>query len=147
MGALWMLRIIIINLNYLDYAQEHSKEYFLTSMKNFFVENQTERKVLFINYHPSSLIGKDFEGHFSPVTAYSEETGKMIDEEVRLLVAKAYNKVKALLTDKMEYVTVISEELLKKEVLFKDDLERLIGKRTYEDAIAAEDMPIDPPLI
>lgn len=85
------------------------------------------------------------EGSFSK--PYSEETGKMIDEEVRLLVAKAYDKVKALLTDKMEYVTVISEELLKKEVLFKDDLERLIGKRTYEDAIAAEDMPIDPPLI
>ena len=85
------------------------------------------------------------EGSFSK--PYSEETGKMIDEEVRLLVAKAYDKVKALLTEKMEYVTVISEELLKKEVLFKDDLERLIGKRTYEDAIAAEDMPVDPPLI
>ncbi|PQJ13184.1 AAA family ATPase [Flavipsychrobacter stenotrophus] len=85
------------------------------------------------------------EGSFSK--PYSEETGKMIDEEVRILVQKAYDKVKALLTEKMEYVTVISEELLKKEVLFKDDLERLIGKRTYEDAIAAEDMPVDPPLI
>ena len=82
------------------------------------------------------------EGSFSK--PYSEETGKMIDDEVRVLVAKAYDKVKALLVDKMEYVTVISEELLKKEVLFKDDLERLIGKRTYEDAIA-EDAPLDPP--
>ena len=85
------------------------------------------------------------EGSFSK--PYSEETGKMIDEEVRAVVAKAYEKVKALLTEKMEYVTVISEELLKKEVLFKDDLERLIGKRTYEDAIAAEDAPSEPPSV
>ncbi len=75
---------------------------------------------------------------------YSEETGKMIDSEVRKIVADAYDKVKELLVDKMNYVTVIAEELLKKEVLFKDDLERLIGKRQYEDAIAAEDAPIDP---
>ena len=85
------------------------------------------------------------EGSFSK--PYSEETGKMIDDEVRVLVAKAYDKVKALLVDKMEYVTVISEELLKKEVLFKDDLERLIGRRTYEDAIAADDAPSEPPAL
>ncbi len=82
------------------------------------------------------------EGSFSK--PYSEETGKMIDEEVRVVVQKAYDKVKELLTDKMEYVKIIAEELLKKEVLFKDDLERLIGKRTFEDQIAAEEAPIDP---
>ncbi len=70
---------------------------------------------------------------------YSEETGKMIDEEVRKLVAVAYEKVKLLLMDKMEYVKVIAEELLKIEVLFKDDLERLIGKRTFEDAVAYDE--------
>ncbi len=77
---------------------------------------------------------------------YSEETGKMIDSEVRKIVADAYDKVKELLVDKMNYVNVIAEELLKKEVLFKDDLERLIGKRQYEDAIAAEEAPVDPPM-
>ncbi len=70
---------------------------------------------------------------------YSEETGKMIDEEVRKLIAVAYDKVKTLLLDKMEYVKVIAEELLKIEVLFKDDLERLIGKRTFEDAVAYDE--------
>ncbi len=83
------------------------------------------------------------EGSFSK--PYSEETGKMIDEEVRVVVQKAYDKVKDLLTDKMEHVKVIAEELLKKEVLFKDDLERLIGRRTFEDQIATEEAPIDPP--
>ena len=75
---------------------------------------------------------------------YSEETGKMIDEEVRKLVASAYDKVKVLLVDKMHFVKVIAEELLKKEVLFKDDMETLIGKRQYEDAIANEDAPVEP---
>ena len=75
---------------------------------------------------------------------YSEETGKMIDEEVRKLVASAYDKVKELLVDKMESVKIIAEELLKKEVLFKDDLETLLGKRPFEDAIANEDAPVEP---
>ena len=64
---------------------------------------------------------------------YSEETGKLIDEEVRKLVDQAYTKVKALLTDKIDGVRLIAEELLKREVLFKDDMERLLGKRQYED--------------
>jgi len=70
---------------------------------------------------------------------YSEETGKMIDDEVRKLVDGAYQKVKLLLSDKIESVKLIAEELLKKEVLFKDDMERLLGKRPYEDAIANEE--------
>ncbi len=70
---------------------------------------------------------------------YSEETGKMIDNEVRSLVDGAYNRVKALLSEKIESVKVIAEELLKKEVLFKDDMERLLGKRTYDDDATASD--------
>ncbi len=70
---------------------------------------------------------------------YSEETGRIIDHEVRKLVEIAYNRVKALLEDKMESVKIIAEELLKKEVLFKDDLERLIGKRPFEETSLYDD--------
>ncbi|MFM2385893.1 MAG: hypothetical protein RL660_650 [Bacteroidota bacterium] len=62
---------------------------------------------------------------------YSEETGSVIDEEVRKLSDAAYQRVKALLLDKKEQVKLIAEELLAKEVLYKDDLERLIGKRPF----------------
>jgi AFG3 family protein len=62
---------------------------------------------------------------------YSDETGKMIDEEVRKLSDEAYERVKKLLIEKMPEVKIIAEELLLKEVLFKDDLERLIGKRPF----------------
>ncbi len=82
------------------------------------------------------------EGSFSK--PYSEETGKMIDEEVRKLVESAYDRVKQLLVDKTDAVKMIAEELLKREVLFKDDMERLLGKRQYEDAVAAEDEPLVP---
>lgn len=70
---------------------------------------------------------------------YSEETGKMIDNEVRKVVDSAYQRVKTLLSDKQDAVKMIAEELLKKEVLFKDDMERLLGRRPYDDAIANED--------
>jgi len=72
---------------------------------------------------------------------YSEETGKMIDDEVRKLVDGAYTKVKNLLNDKIEAVKIIAEELLKKEVLYKDDMERLIGARPYEEAPSVDDAP------
>ena len=64
---------------------------------------------------------------------YSEETGKMIDHEVRLLIDNAYIKTKALLTEKRSEVEKLAKELLVKEVLFKADVELLIGKRPYEE--------------
>ncbi len=78
---------------------------------------------------------------------YSEETGKIIDDEVRKLVDNVYQKTKALLTEKMDAVKLIAEELLKKEVLYKDDMERLIGKRPFEDAIALEGVVTPPPVM
>ena len=76
---------------------------------------------------------------------YSEETGKMIDDEVRKLVDLAYQRVKQLLLDKTDGVKVLAEELLKREVLFKDDMERLLGKRPFEeDVIAEEESPLVP---
>ena len=64
---------------------------------------------------------------------YSEETSKMIDEEVRKLIDAAYEKTKALLVDKKMQVEKLAEALLEKEVLFQSDVEALIGKRPYEE--------------
>jgi cell division protease FtsH len=70
---------------------------------------------------------------------YSEETGKMIDQEVRLLIESAYEKTKALLTEKRGDVEKLAKELLKKEVLFQSDVEALIGKRPFEEKKLLED--------
>lgn len=64
---------------------------------------------------------------------YSEETSKMIDEEVRKLIDGAYDRTKALLQEKRHQLEVLAEKLLEKEVLFQNDVEQLIGKRPYEE--------------
>ena len=69
---------------------------------------------------------------------FSEETGKMIDEEVRKLIEMAFERTKALLTEKKNEVEIIAKELLKREVLFQSDVEALIGKRPYEDKKALD---------
>ncbi len=70
---------------------------------------------------------------------YSEETSKIIDEEVRKLIDEAYERTKALLREKKPQVERLAEALLEKEVLFQSDVEALIGKRPYE-----EKKPLEP---
>jgi AFG3 family protein len=70
---------------------------------------------------------------------YSEETSKLIDEEVRKLVDEAYVRTKTLLNGKKEQVEKLAEALLEKEVLFQSDVEALIGRRPYE-----EKKPLEP---
>ena len=74
---------------------------------------------------------------------YSEETSRLIDEEVRKLIDVAYVKTKELLQDKKEQVEKLAEALLDKEVLFQSDVENLIGKRPFEEkkAIHVVDEP------
>ncbi|MBL0054961.1 MAG: ATP-dependent zinc metalloprotease FtsH [Chitinophagaceae bacterium] len=72
---------------------------------------------------------------------FSEETGKMIDEEVRKLIDNAYQITKKLLLEKKDDVEKLAKELLKKEVLFKSDVEALIGKRPFEEK---KSLDIDP---
>ncbi len=69
---------------------------------------------------------------------FSEETGKMIDEEVRKLIDNAYQITKRLLIEKKGDVEKLAKELLKKEVLFKSDVEALIGKRPFEEKKALD---------
>ncbi len=60
---------------------------------------------------------------------YSNETARMIDEEVRKLIENQYRRAQELLTEKKEQLTMLAETLLDKEVLLKSDVERLIGPR------------------
>lgn len=69
---------------------------------------------------------------------YSEETSKLIDEEVRKLIDQAYEFTKGLLTEKSEQLHLLAEALLEKEVLFQSDVETLIGKRPYEEKRALD---------
>jgi cell division protease FtsH len=64
---------------------------------------------------------------------YSDETARLIDEEVRKLIDEAYERTKQLLTDKKAEVEKLAEALLEKEVLFQSDVEALIGPRPFHD--------------
>ncbi|HXA01748.1 MAG TPA: ATP-dependent zinc metalloprotease FtsH [Cytophagaceae bacterium] len=57
---------------------------------------------------------------------YSEETAKIIDEEVRNLVNTAYQKVKTLLEEHKQELQKTGELLLEKEVIYKEDLEKIV---------------------
>src|SRR5690554_2140469 len=75
---------------------------------------------------------------------YSEKTAELIDEEVRMLIADAYDRTKKLLLDNKEGLQKLADKLLDKEILFQSDLEDILGKRpfntrtTYDEFVNSE---------
>ena len=64
---------------------------------------------------------------------FSEDTARNIDSEVRRIVDEAYQKCRSLLVARKREVGIVAEELLRKEMLSRDDMVRLLGKRPFED--------------
>ena len=64
---------------------------------------------------------------------FAESTAQTIDSEVRRIIDEAYKQCKDLLTEKKSEIGIIAEELLAKEVLGREDMVRLLGKRPFED--------------
>ncbi|GAP84085.1 putative mitochondrial inner membrane aaa protease [Rosellinia necatrix] len=64
---------------------------------------------------------------------FSETTGQLIDAEVKRIIEQAYKQCKDLLIEKKEEVGKIAEELLKKEILVRDDMIRILGPRPFGD--------------
>ena len=60
---------------------------------------------------------------------YSEATGRLIDEEVRHLVTAAYSDALVLLTRHRAQLDALAGLLLQKEVVYKEDLDALLGAR------------------
>lgn len=63
---------------------------------------------------------------------YSEETAKLIDGEVRKVIDTAYIRTKKLIQQHKKEVETLAKALLEKEVLYKSDVELLIGKRPFK---------------
>jgi len=64
---------------------------------------------------------------------YSEETAKLIDTEVRSLIAGAYHHTHQLLTQHKDNVSKVAERLLKQEILSRDDMIELLGARPFPE--------------
>ncbi|QIW95502.1 hypothetical protein AMS68_001020 [Peltaster fructicola] len=80
-------------------------------------------------YYPDSSESQDAQLH----KPFSEDTAREIDKEVKRIIDEAYKQCRDLLTEKKVEVGLVAEELLKKEVLTRDDLVRLLGNRPWED--------------
>jgi cell division protease FtsH len=77
---------------------------------------------------------------------YSDETAKVIDEEVRKMIDAAYERTLELLKSKKSDLEKVARKLLEKEILFKSDLEDLIGDRPFhEHAMHGEIATTDEP--
>jgi ATP-dependent metalloprotease FtsH len=80
-----------------------------------------------ISYYDSSG-----QSEYSFGKPYSESTAKMIDEEVKKMTDIAYAKTKQILLSNKEKLTLLAEKLLEKEVIFKEDLEDIFGRRPFD---------------
>ena len=63
---------------------------------------------------------------------YSEETAKVIDSEISKLIEEQYDRAIQILETNKEKLTQLADILIEKEVIFKDDLETIFGKRPFE---------------
>ena len=63
---------------------------------------------------------------------YSEVTAKLIDEEISKIIEEQFERAVKILEGNKEKLTILAEQLLKREVIFQDDLEKIFGKRPHE---------------
>ena len=84
-------------------------------------------KIGHISYYDSS--GQSEYNFGKP---YSEHTAKTIDEEISKLIENQYQRAIRSLTENKEKLEALADKLIEKEVIFKEDLEEIFGKRAWE---------------
>lgn len=78
-----------------------------------------------LNYYDST--GQDW-GFTKP---YSEETAKLIDTEVQLIINEQYERAKRILSEHAEGHNKLAQVLLEREVIYSEDVEHIFGKRAW----------------
>lgn len=88
-----------------------------------------------LTYYDSS--GQSEYGFTKP---YSEQTAELIDKEISDIIEEQYQRALSILEANKDKLSTLAEELLEKEVIFKDNLEKIFGERPFkkksEQAIA-----------
>jgi cell division protease FtsH len=79
-----------------------------------------------ITYYDSSG-----QSEYNFTKPYSEETARKIDHEISEIIEKQYERAISLLATSKDKLIQLADRLLEKEVIFKDDLENILGKRPY----------------
>jgi len=86
-----------------------------------------DEKIGNISYYDSNNQGYGF------TKPYSEETAKIIDQEIKLIIEKQYERAKGILNKNKEKLNTLANQLLEREVIFKEDLEIIFGKRKFQN--------------
>ncbi len=85
------------------------------------------KKIGNLTYYDSS--GQEYQFN----KPYSEKTAEIIDEEISKIIENQYNRALELLKEHKEELMKLAERLLEKEVIFKEDLEEILGKRPFKE--------------
>ena len=80
-----------------------------------------------ITYYDSSG-----QSEYNFTKPYSEETARKIDHEISEIIEKQYERAISLLASSKDKLIQLADRLLEKEVIFKDDLENILGKRPFK---------------
>jgi AFG3 family protein len=93
-------------------------------------------KIYGMNEKVGNVSFYDPQGEYQFNKPYSDTTAELIDEEVRLMIDRVYQRTKNLLNEKRAGLELLAAKLLEKEVLFQSDLEELLGKRPFDNRTA-----------
>ena len=74
----------------------------------------------------------DSSGNDSFVKPYSDDTAKIIDDEISKIIENQYQRAIEILDTHKDKLEELANKLLEKEVIFKDDLVQIFGKRPFE---------------
>jgi len=85
-----------------------------------------------LNEKVGNITYYDSSGNDSFVKPYSDDTAKTIDTEISSMIEAQYARAIELLDNNKEKLTILAKLLLEKEVIFKDDLEKVFGKRPFD---------------
>ncbi|WP_185861101.1 ATP-dependent zinc metalloprotease FtsH [Blattabacterium cuenoti] len=75
------------------------------------------------------------QNEFSFSKPYSEKTAQIIDEEISKIITEQYQRAKNILKNNEKKLSILANELLEKEVIFREDLKKIFGERPYPDEI------------
>ena len=80
-----------------------------------------------ISYYDSSG-----QSEYSFGKPYSEETAQKIDVEIKSIIENQYQRAVQILSENRDKLDALSNKLLEKEVIFREDLEEIFGKRAWD---------------
>jgi cell division protease FtsH len=91
--------------------------------------------------HGQPFLGREF----SAEPDYSDEIAREIDDEICRIVEAAHQSAKDLLTEHRQRLEIISEILVKRETIEKEEFEALLAGKSEEEVFGASDAATSPP--